>query len=149
MVRAANRIFAETTLAGQFATLVVGRASQDGSVEFVSAGHLPLLHLSALEPAVQYATGVPLGMFTDAHFSVRRLQLAPGDALLVYTDGITEAHNPAGEEYGIARMKDLAGHCHARSPDGLISDCLLDLRKFMSGTKATDDLTLLAIQRAA
>jgi len=41
MVQAANRIFAESTLAGQFATLIVGRASQDGAVEFVSAGHLP------------------------------------------------------------------------------------------------------------
>jgi len=70
---------------GQFATLIVGRASQDGAVEFVSAGHLPLLHLSALEPAVADATGLPLGMFTNASFSVHRLQLAPHDALLVYT----------------------------------------------------------------
>jgi len=54
-----------------------GRASQDGAVEFVSAGHLPLLHLSALEPAVADATGLPLGMFTNASFSVHRLQLAP------------------------------------------------------------------------
>src|SRR6202040_713669 len=46
MVAAANRIFSESTMAGQFATLVVGRASRDGSVELVSAGHLPVLHLS-------------------------------------------------------------------------------------------------------
>ena len=148
MVQAANRIFAESTLAGQFATLVVGRASQDGAVEFVSAGHLPLLHLSGVEPAVADATGLPLGMFTNARFSVDRLPLTPGDALLVYTDGMTEAHNPAGEEYGIARMKTLVGNCHGKSPDSLISECLLDLRKFTLGTKPTDDLTLLAIQRA-
>jgi phosphoserine phosphatase RsbU/P len=147
MVQAANRIFAESTLAGQFATLIVGRASPDGAVEFVSAGHLPLLHLSAVEPAVADATGLPLGMFTNASFSVHRLQLAPHDALLVYTDGVTEALNPDGEEYGIARMKAFAGSCSAKAPDHLISDCLQDLEKFTSGTKPTDDLTLLAIQR--
>jgi sigma-B regulation protein RsbU (phosphoserine phosphatase) len=149
MVQAANRIFAESTLAGQFATLVVGRASQDGSVEFVSAGHLPLLHLCGAEPALAGATGLPLGMFTNAGFTVHRLRLAPGDGILVYTDGITEACNPAGEEYGMARIKTLAANCHKKSPDSLIADCLEDLHKFASGTKPTDDLTLLAIQRAA
>ena len=52
MVEAANRIFSESTMAGQFATLVVGRASRDGAVELVSAGHLPLLHLSGAETEV-------------------------------------------------------------------------------------------------
>jgi len=149
MVQAANRIFAESTLAGQYATLVVGRASQDGSVEFVSAGHLPLLHLCGAEPAVAESTGLPLGMFTNAGFSTHRLHLAPGDGLLVYTDGMTEACNPAGEEYGLPRMKSLAGNCHKKSPDHLIADCLEDLHKFTSGAKPTDDLTLLAIQRIA
>ena len=148
MVQAANRIFAESTLAGQYATLVVGRASQDGTVEFVSAGHLPLLHLSCNEPAVADATGLPLGMFTNASFTVHRLQLAPGDALLVYTDGFTEALNPDGEEYGIARMTTFAGSRSAKAPDQLISDCLQDLHKFTTGTKPADDLTLLVIQRA-
>lgn len=148
MVQAANRIFAESTLAGQFATLVVGRAAEDGSVEFVSAGHLPLLHLSSAATVSGDATGVPLGMFTDARFSIHRLQLAPGEALLVYTDGMTEARNPEGQEYGLARMKDLAGHCQTRTPGSLISECLEDLSKFTAGLKPTDDLTLLAIQRA-
>ncbi len=149
MVLAANRIFAESTMADQYATLIVGRAAEDGAVEFVSAGHLPLLHLCGAGTAVRDATGVPLGMFTEAHFSVHRLQLAPGDALLVYTDGMTEARNAAGEEYGMGRMKGLAGQCHGKSPDTLIAECLGDLGKFTSGTKLADDLTLLAIQRAA
>jgi sigma-B regulation protein RsbU (phosphoserine phosphatase) len=148
MVQAANRIFAESTLAGQYATLIVGRAFEDGTVEFVSAGHLPLLHLSCNETAVANATGLPLGMFTNASFTVHRLQLAPGDALLVYTDGFTEALNPHGEEYGVARMKAFANRSSAKTPDNLISDCLQDLHNFTTGTKPTDDLTLLAIQRA-
>jgi phosphoserine phosphatase RsbU/P len=149
MVQAANRIFAESTLAGQYATLVVGRAFEDGTVEFVSAGHLPLLHLSCDETAVADATGLPLGMFTNASFTVHRLQLAPGDALLVYTDGFTEALNPDGEEYGVDRVKKFAGGFSAKAPEQLISGCLQDLLNFTTGAKATDDLTLLAIQRAA
>ena len=87
-------------------------------------------------------------MFTNASFTVHRLQLAPGDALLVYTDGFTEALNPDGEEYGVARMKTFASNRSTKSPDHLITDCLQDLRAFTTGTKPTDDLTLLAIQRA-
>jgi phosphoserine phosphatase RsbU/P len=149
MVEAANRIFAESTLASQFATLVVGRASRDGSVEFVSAGHLPLLHLSEVEARAEGATGVPLGMFTSARFAVRRLSLKLGETLLLYTDGITEAHNSAGEEYGIQRVNTAATLSRTATPDGLISDCLSDLRGFTAGAKQTDDLTLLAIRRTA
>ena len=149
MVEAANRIFAESTLAGQFATLVVGRASRDGSVEFVSAGHLPLLHLGNAEARAEGATGVPLGMFSTSVFAVHRLSLALGEALLIYTDGMTEARNSAGEEYGIQRVKNAATLSRTATPDGLISDCLSDLRNFTEGTKQTDDLTLLAIRRAA
>jgi len=149
MVEAANRIFAESTLAGQYATLVVGRASRDGAVEFVSAGHLPLLHLGGAEARSEGATGVPLGMFGTSMFPVHRLSLEMGEALLIYTDGMTEARNSAGEEYGIQRVKKAATHSRAATPDSLISGCLSDLHNFTAGTKQTDDLTLLAIRRAA
>jgi sigma-B regulation protein RsbU (phosphoserine phosphatase) len=147
MVEAANRIFAESTMAGQFATLVVGRASQDGAVEFVSAGHLPALHLNAGETKSQAATGVPLGMFGTASFPVFRFSIDPGDSLFVYTDGLTEARNVSGDEYGVPRVKKVAegrGRC---APDELISHCLSDLSEFTAGVKQADDLTLLALQR--
>lgn len=148
MVEAANRIFLESTLAGQFATLVVGRASRDGSVDFVSAGHLPVLHLGQGGVKTEGATGVPLGMFATASFPMHRLNLASGEALLLYTDGITEACNPASEEYGIQRLKNLAERHHAGGPDQLIAHCLGDVQEFRAGAKSKDDLTLLALRRA-
>jgi len=149
MVEAANRIFSESTLAGQFATLVVGRAARDGSVELVSAGHLPLLHLGGLDTKSQGATGVPLGMFTNTSFPVDRFSIEAGDSLLIYTDGLTEARNAKGEEYGIHRVKEVA-HAHGKcAPADLLSHCLSDLRNFTAGTKQSDDLTLLALQLAA
>lgn len=148
MVEDANRIFCESTLAGQYATLVVGRAAEDGSVEFVSAGHLPLLHLHGDGVAPKDSTGVPLGMFCNARFPVHRLTLSLGDAVFLYTDGLTEARNRAGQEYGLQRIRALAARNIRKASDGLISECLEDLASFGEGIKQTDDLTLLALRRA-
>ncbi len=148
MVEDANRIFCESTLAGQFATLVIGRAAHDGSVEFVSAGHLPVLHLHGDGATPKDSTGVPLGMFSNTRFPVHRLTLAHGDSLFLYTDGLTDARNHADAEYGLPRIRSLAA-CHARThPAGLISECLSDLLAFRGDSKQTDDLTLLAVRRA-
>jgi len=106
MVEDANRIFCESTLAGQFATLVVGRVAHDGSVEFVNAGHLPVLHIHGDGVTPRDSTGVPLGMFCNMRFPVHRLTLAHGDTLLLYTDGLTEARNRAGAEYGLHRIRN-------------------------------------------
>jgi sigma-B regulation protein RsbU (phosphoserine phosphatase) len=149
MVEAANRIFSESTLAGQFATLVVGRATEDGSVEFVSAGHLPVLHLGCNGARSEGATGVPLGMFANTSFPVHRLSLNAGEALLVYSDGISEACNALSEEYGVNRVKETAERHYAAAPDRLIAGCLSDLQEFAAGTKRTDDLSLLVLRRAA
>jgi sigma-B regulation protein RsbU (phosphoserine phosphatase) len=148
MVEDANRIFCESTLAGQFATLVVGRAAHDGSVEFVSAGHLPVLHIHGDGATPNDSTGVPLGMFCDTRFPVHRLALAHGDTLFLYTDGLTEARNRAGAEYGLHRVRTLAARHAGIAPAGLISGCLQDLLSFQEGLKQTDDLTLLAVRRA-
>jgi sigma-B regulation protein RsbU (phosphoserine phosphatase) len=148
LVEAANRIFVESTLADQYATLVVGRAWQDGTVEYVSAGHLPLLHVCAEETRSQGATGIPLGMFKNAQFPVQRLHLKTEDGLLLYTDGLSEARNANGEEYGLERVRSLAGKYRTASPEQLISHCLSDVDDFSKGTKRVDDLTLLAIRRA-
>src|SRR5437660_1365900 len=147
MVEDANRIFCESTLAGQFATIVVGRAAHDGSVEFVSAGHLPLLHIHGEGVAPKDSTGVPLGMFCGARFVVHRLTLAHGDSVFLYTDGLTEARNRAGAEYGLQRIRTLAARHTGIEPAGLISKCLEDLQGFAEGLKQPDDLTLLAVQR--
>jgi phosphoserine phosphatase RsbU/P len=148
MVQDANRIFCESTLAGQFATLVVGQAAHDGSVEFVSAGHLPVLHIHGDGATPKDSTGVPLGMFCNTRFPVHRLTLAHRDTLLLYTDGLTEARNRAGAEYGLHRIRTLAARHMGIEPAKLISECLEDLLTFGEGLKQSDDLTLLAVRRA-
>lgn len=143
----ANRLFCESTTAGQFATMIVGSASEDGQVEYVSAGHLPLLHVSSAGVRAREATGVPLGMFNATHFPVCQARLAPGDKLLLYTDGLTEMSNTAGDEYGLARVEALARRHASADPGTLVTACLDEFRSFTANRKQADDLTLLVLHR--
>jgi len=147
LVELANRLFCYSTTAGQYATLVVGRAWPDGRVEYVSAGHLPLLHVSPAGVSAREATGVPLGMFCSTSFEVCELTLAPNDTLFLYTDGLTEIFNPAGDEYGMRRVESLAKRHSASRPEELIAACLAEMSSFSGGVKQKDDLTLLALRR--
>jgi sigma-B regulation protein RsbU (phosphoserine phosphatase) len=143
----ANRLFCESTTAGQFATMIVGSASEDGRVEYVSAGHLPLFHLSRAGVQSRDATGVPLGMFSSTRFPVCEVRLAPGDKLLLYTDGLTETADAAGKEYGVARVREVAkGHATAE-PQELLSAYLDELNLFSAKAKPADDLTMLVLHR--
>lgn len=143
----ANRLFCESTTAGQFATMIVGCASNDGQVEYVSAGHLPLLHLSRSGVRAHDATGVPLGMFSSTHFPMCQAKLEPGDKLLLFTDGLTELADADGNEYGLARVREFATrHTHSE-PDVLLAACLDEVRSYWPGAKPADDLTLLVLHR--
>lgn len=149
MVEAANRIFCESTLASHYATLVVGRASSDGTVEVVSAGHPPILHLRTDGVMPLAASSVPLGMFCDTRFPVQRLSLRESESLFLYTDGLTECENHLGQQYGLDRITHLVANRAAIAPEQLLAECLLDLRSHATGIRPNDDLTLLMLRRAA
>ena len=149
MLESANRIFCESTIAGQYATLVFGRASASGEVELVSAGHCPVLVSRGQTVERLDATGVPLGMFCSSHFCSHKTQLHPGNHLVVYTDGLSESHNSAGEEYGVERIAGHVGKNYHLTPQSLVAASLADVRGFAAGARRTDDLTILVLQRAA
>jgi phosphoserine phosphatase RsbU/P len=146
MMETANRMFSGRTSTGQIATVVAGRAERDGSVEFVSAGHLPFLHLSKGLAHEQGATGIPLGVLPGTQFAMRRFRLDIGDALLLFSDGLTESVNSAGAEYGLERLKAVTTRSLTR-PSGLITECLSDRANFTAGARPKDDLSLLVIRR--
>ena len=146
MVTQANRIFCESALAGQYATLVCGQAKPGGDVEIHNAGHWPAIIVGQGGVLRIESTGLPLGMFHEFDFSATRLHLEAGDTLFLYTDGLSEARGGAGNEYGVDRVMHLARQQAERGPAELIAACLDDLRAFVDGPPL-DDLTLLAIQR--
>jgi sigma-B regulation protein RsbU (phosphoserine phosphatase) len=143
----AGRMFCESTLPTHFATLVCGMAVPGGEVHVCSAGHLPALVArgGGVEPVE--STGLPLGFARDARFSTSEFALEPGDTMFLYTDGLSEAENASGEEYGTARVAELLKTHSSLPPDELVSECLTDLEGFLSGRPRTDDLTIMAIRR--
>jgi phosphoserine phosphatase RsbU/P len=145
MVTQANRVFCESALAGQYATLVCGLARPTGEVEIHNAGHWPAIMVGHGGVLRIESTGLPLGMFHEVDFSATRLRLETGDMLFLYTDGLSEARR-ADDEYGVDRVSHLVRQAAAKRPAELIASCLSDLRTFIDGPPL-DDLTLLAIQR--
>lgn len=91
-------------MAGGFATGVVFRLDLDGTVTFANAGHLPP-YLNGQEYPLD--ASLPLGLIGFAEYTEMKLELEPGDQLSVYTDGLLEATNAAGELFGFERMKTL------------------------------------------
>ncbi|HEX3702664.1 MAG TPA: SpoIIE family protein phosphatase, partial [Vicinamibacterales bacterium] len=75
------------------------------------------------------------------------IRLAPGETLLLYTDGLIEAPNAVGEEYGLERLAAVAATAN-RQPRAIVDSCLRDLAAFRGAPGSTDDLTILAISRS-
>jgi sigma-B regulation protein RsbU (phosphoserine phosphatase) len=149
LVGLANRVFCESTMAGQFATLVCGRAGRSGDVELCNAGHLPALLVRNGEVKCVEATGLPLGMFASGQYTVEKMKLGRGDTLFLYTDGLSELRDHSGAEYGVRRVTKLVGEQRALAPQALIAASLKDVRSFSSGAHKTDDLTIMVIRREA
>lgn len=147
LVERASRIFCESTLPTHYATLVVGRAHASGEVEICNAGHLPPLHLHEGNVTEIAATGLPVGVFCNEEFTCTSHRLERGDTLLLYTDGLSEALDRDGAEYGSRRLSSLlCVHCE-RQPAALVRACLEDLAAFTAHAPRADDLTIMAIRR--
>jgi sigma-B regulation protein RsbU (phosphoserine phosphatase) len=117
----------------------------DRTLTYASAGHNPprLKRCQdgslALLDAVR---GLPLGIFPKETYQDATHQLVPGDQLVLYTDGITEAHNDAGEMFGLARLDKVLENCSVGAPD-LLQEVLAEVEAFTAGRPAHDDRTLL------
>ena len=143
----ANRLFCASTTAGHYATLVCGRAGRSGEIEIVNAGHTPALVISPGGVKEIGSTGLPIGLFATSRYAVRRVHLEPGDSLLLYTDGISEANDVSGREYGIGGLSLSIRERHGWPPKEMVMACLEDVQRHSTGVRQADDQTLMAIQR--
>ena len=80
--------------------------------------------------------------------TVHRVRMERGDSLLLYTDGISEAVNASGTEYGAARLSNVAGERHGWVPQELAAACMKDVQNYCGGRKQADDQTLMVVHRA-
>ena len=115
---------------------------------YVRAGHDWPIHFRASTGRVTLLEGggMPTGIAEDAFFEEMRVQLEPGDALVLYTDGLCDARNYAGEAYGRERLIS-AVHAYGRLHANGLADAIIgDVRAFQAGTPPIDDLTLLVVK---
>jgi sigma-B regulation protein RsbU (phosphoserine phosphatase) len=148
----AHRLLAASTLDSHYATLVCGRAQASGEIEVVNAAHCaPLIVRSGGSVERLETGGPPLGLDVDSG-SGRRYRpetavLRNGDALVLYTDGLTEAVNARDDEYGNQRLARVLARSAGQPARQLVAHCLADLSSFLEGAELNDDLTILALAR--
>ncbi|MGH7724230.1 MAG: SpoIIE family protein phosphatase [Candidatus Eiseniibacteriota bacterium] len=148
LVHRVNRQLLQATLPSHYATLVVGRANADGSVELVNAGHCPPLIVRRSEVESLGATGFPLGLLDDRPYEVDQLRLREGESLVLYTDGLTEARGADGDEFGQERVEQLLRSQRGAAPKTLVQAMRGGLASFLGESRRTDDLTMLVLSRA-
>jgi len=146
MMSRANRLFCESTPATHYATLVAGRATGDG-VNLCNAGHCKPLLLRRDGTGSVDSTGLPLGLFCDSRYGDTHIQLDTGDNLVLYSDGITEAQDPAGGVYDEERLiRSLQGYAE-QDAIAMTQGVLRDVARFCDTRPQQDDITLLIVRR--
>ncbi len=120
-----------------------------GELRYVNAGHNPPLLFDGSQVARLDPTGVVLGVLEGALFSEERVQLEDGARLLLYTDGVTEAANPADEEFGEQRLEQLLRERAGTTPPRLIETIFETVIAFCGRAKPADDMTMMVVSRSA
>ena len=150
-IEAVNRYLTESIPPNRFVTLFYAELDPErGRLTFLNAGHNPPLIVHAGGTMEQLASGgLPLGIMADAEFREGRTQLHPGDVMVIYSDGVSEAVNPTGEEFGPTRLYEVVARNLDASASGIRDRIESALTKFCQGTPAADDITLVIVKRLA
>ena len=146
LMERANHLFCESTLANQYATLICGKLNGRGEVEFVNAGHLAPIIVNHEDCVALESTGLPLGMFCDSSFVASSAKLKPGETLLLFSDGVTEANDHTGAEFGSERLMETLRAALGFDPTDLLNNCIDAVGKFRLNAEVNDDLTMLALK---
>jgi sigma-B regulation protein RsbU (phosphoserine phosphatase) len=144
-----NAQLAKENQASLFVTMILGIVdTATGRMVYGQGGHNPPILVPAQgKPTYEPAGGMPLGVFEDAKFGERELHLKPGETLLVYTDGVTEAMNQAKDLFGEDRLEKAVTGVADLSPEKIAERVIEQVEGFVLEAERSDDITLLAIQR--
>ena len=151
-IEQANDLVAQESQDGLFVTLFYGTLEpQTGRLQYVNAGHNPpmLLQCRSGEVLELGITGIPLGIIPGFSYKVNEVHIHPGDILLIYTDGVTEAINADFEEFGSARLRKVIKRFQGQSAEAVASGLETSILEFIGERSLFDDLTLVVIKRNA
>jgi sigma-B regulation protein RsbU (phosphoserine phosphatase) len=146
-VKGLNRFLYERTEGGKYATIFYSLLDRGGRLRYINAGQCAPVRISP-DGRYEYleTTAMPVGILEEAEFAVEERQLAPGDRVVIYTDGVTEAQNPHNEFFGRKRLRELVV-AHAADPCSALHDAVLRaVRAFTESAPQADDITLVVVE---
>jgi serine phosphatase RsbU (regulator of sigma subunit) len=145
-----NRFLCSHSEVGRYATMFFGILDEDGHMEFINAGHPSpfLIRRGAAEEAFTEGS-YPVGLVPEAEYTSLCIKLEPGDTLVLFSDGVTEAMDPDDELFGVPRLKQVLNG-QPECPLENIQKCVLEaVENFTRGAHQADDLTLLIVRYRA
>jgi serine phosphatase RsbU (regulator of sigma subunit) len=145
-----NRFLCDHSEVGRYATMFFGIVDLDGHLEFINAGHPSpmLIRNNNVEEAFTEGS-YPVGLVPDAEYTAVCLKLEPGDTLVLFSDGVTEAMDPDEQLFGVPRLRDvLVGKTNTQLEE-IQKTVLESVENFARGARQADDLTLLLVRYRA
>jgi sigma-B regulation protein RsbU (phosphoserine phosphatase) len=147
-----NDLLAADNEAGMFVTLFYGiYDTRDGRLLYANGGHNPPLLRTAAGTVAPLAgtDGTALAMFDGLAYAEAESRLAPGDLLLLYTDGVTEAHDPANTLFGEPRLEATFAAVAGGDPDAVVQATATAVEAFAATAPQADDLTVMVMRVSA
>jgi len=141
-----NQYLCERSGEDRYATVFYGILDKSGRFEYVNAGHVPPIlrrKSGALEGLG--SPNFPVGMFPEAEYESSRTKLEPGDFLVIYSDGVSEANNPRNELFEESRLREILEKFSGDAADQLCDAVREGMRAFTEGAPQSDDITILAV----
>lgn len=149
-VKAVNEYLAINTPTNRFITFFVAELNPgSGEVKYINAGHNPPLVARADGSVIELESGgFPLGIMPMAEFELGKIILEPGEFVVVFSDGVSEAESVDGEEFGMERLTNVVKNNMNKSASGLRDKIEAALSSFTTTAPANDDITLVILKRA-
>ena len=144
-----NRFLCEKSSSSRFATMFSFTLGPDGHGRYISAGHNPTYLFRAATGQIEElaSNNMIVGAFQFATYEAATLNMNPGDVLLAYSDGLTEAENPQGEMLGEEAVKNVILAAAPTGSQQLEQKLLATIQSFTAGRTLTDDITLIIVER--
>jgi sigma-B regulation protein RsbU (phosphoserine phosphatase) len=149
-VEAANNLLVANNREEMFTTLFCSVIDgPSGMLNYCNCGHNPPLLLRKGESTFEQlrACGPPLGIIDDISYVPRSIALAPGDMLLLYTDGVTEAENSQSAQFGMTRLEQAILEIRGHPARGVVAHVIKRVAEFAKDTLQSDDITCVAVVR--
>jgi len=142
-----NRLFPFDSATEQFATMLYGILNTaTGEFRYVSAGHPGPLHLPfGADPVILESQGFPIGLADDA-YEERSVRLGAGDRLYLYSDGVPEAMDPAGKQFGEAGLLEAIAQRRSEPLEETVAALLGNVARWHGSERLEDDLSILAVE---